>query len=71
MSMEKRTVEECMIYVVFVRIQPLNTGFKLIRYADEDRSKKGIEKEKGEGWQPHWAIQGRLRSMESILEEGS
>ena len=65
-----RRVGDCMIYVVFVRIQSLQTGFKLVRYADASRIQKGIEKQKAEGWEPHWAIQGRQRNLES-LEEGS
>jgi hypothetical protein len=64
-ALKKRPVDQCMIYVVFQR----ETDVILVRYAGPERAAKGVNTKEAEGFTTLWAIQGRRRSFESILEE--
>ena len=69
MSMEKRTVEESMIYVGFQKTAIRRVT--LVRYPTAERARRGINAAADNGFEALWAIQGRRRSVESILEEGT
>lgn len=67
-ELRKRPVDQCMIYIVF----STKLGKPhLERYAGPKEAVRGINQLEAQGFETLWAIQGRRRSMESILEEGT
>ncbi len=68
--MKGRAVEESMIYVFFIATKvTIKLRYLMVRYADATRARDGIVGKRKEGYKPLWAVQGRKRNLESIMEE--